>query len=142
MKTLRELLNTDSIITQESLLDDPDILSKAVDDAVIEDQLRKIFNKYPINEPGKDAYGRPLEVGDWVSCVPPGSKSAATQTFGVVVKLSPKRVTISIKTDSAKMGWQKRSEFDFSADMMNISIPTSMVFKIVDKEEFIKTLTL
>lgn len=79
-----ELLEA-SVLDLDELIDDSD---KKVMDKVAD----KLFNEYPINEPGKDAYGRKLEVGDWVMCVPTGQKSLAAMTFGIIKRMSAKRI--------------------------------------------------
>ena len=129
-----ELLEA-SVLDLDELIDDSD---KAVMDKVAD----KLFNEYPINEPGKDAYGRKLEVGDWVMCVPTGQKSLAAMTFGIIKRMSAKRITISIKTNKKQAGWVS-ARFNpkrFSEATMDISVDPKFVFKITDKQAFVDTL--
>lgn len=129
-----ELLEA-SVLDLDELIDDSD---KAVMDKVAD----KLFNEYPINEPGKDAYGRKLEAGDWVMCVPTGQKSLAAMTFGIIKRISAKRITISIKTNKEHASWKsvRNSPHRFAEATMDISVDPKFVFKIMDKQEFADTL--
>jgi hypothetical protein len=129
-----ELLEA-SMLDLDELIDDSD---KKVMDQVAD----KLFNEYPINEPGKDAYGRKLEVGDWVMCVPTGQKSLAAMTFGIIKRMSAKRITISIKSNAKQAGWKsvRNSPHRFAEATMDISVDPKFVFKIMDKQEFADTL--
>lgn len=128
-------LNEASVLDLDELMDDSD---KAVMDKVAD----KLFNEYPINEPGKDAYGRKLEVGDWAMCVPTGQKSLAAMTFGIIKRISAKRITISIKTNKEQAGWisARNSPHRFAEATMDISVDPKFVFKIMNKREFVDTL--
>lgn len=128
-------------IFESNLLDLDDVVSDS-DVAVLDKFADKLFNEYPINEPGKDAYGRKLEVGDWVMCIPAGTKSNIAQTFGIVKRISAKRITISVKTNTKQAGWMsvKFNKKRFAEATMDISVEPKNVFKITNKDEFVDTL--
>ena len=132
MKNLQELL------LDESVLDDD-----------MTDKMKEILLfKYPKEIPGCDAYGRTLEVGDWVFCVPTGQKGLPRQTFGIVAKITPKRLTICVGFDFDNMGFHRRRSSGGTSitpqedlpKTMNISVPCSAVVKIIDKDEFLSTI--
>lgn len=128
-------LNEASVLDLDDLMD---ISDKTVIDSVAD----KLFNEYPINEPGKDAYGRVINPGDWVVCVPTGQKSLAAMTFGIVKKLSAKRITVAIKTNKEQAGWKsvRNNPNRFAEATMDISVDPKFIFKITDKKQFAETL--
>lgn len=128
-------LNEASVLDLDDLMNDSD---KSVMDKVAD----KLFNEYPINEPSKDAYGRTIAPGDWVVCVPTGQKSLAAMTFGIIKRLSAKRVTVSIKTNKNQVGWisARNNPKRFSEATMDISVDPKFIFKITDKEKFANSL--
>ena len=134
-KEIQSELNEASLLDIDEIIDDSD---KKVMDTVAD----KLFNEYPINEPGKDAYGRTIEPGDWVICVPTGQKSLAAMTFGIIKKLSAKRVTVSIKTNKKQAGWisAKFNPKRFAEATMDISVDPKFIFKITDKDKFAASL--
>lgn len=138
MKNLQELL----VDIDESVLDD-DILTQ-YSPTNMTDKIKDILlHEYPKDIPGCDAYGRTLEIGDWVFCIPTGQKGLPRQTFGVIIKITPKRLTVGIGFDPDNMGFQRRRNFIFTneyPDTMNISVPCTAVIKIDNKEKFISTL--
>ena len=58
--------NFKELYCNESLLDDLDTMMSQADKSDKEMIYADIVKNYPINKPGYDAYGRKLEVGDWV----------------------------------------------------------------------------
>ena len=118
MKNLKELLSD----VDESLLDDEDTILQDTRDNFLLSQAEKIWQKYPTDvNPGCDGYGRKLNVGEWVVFIPTSMrKSMLRVNLGVVLRLSKQKITIG-----GKMG--------------TYSIWPSNVFKIEDKEKFIKT---
>lgn len=126
-------------VMQESLMDDEDIIMASAKQAADETIFAELVNNYPIDEPGKDSYGRQLNVGDWVVCVPPGSKANASMTFGVVVKITSKRITVSITNDLNKRTYAAKWYSAEEPGMRSVSLPCNMVFKIMDKQEFVRT---
>lgn len=142
MKNLQELL----MDIDESVLDD-DLLDQYSPSNMTDKMKDILLFKYPKEIPGCDAYGRTLEVGDWVVCVPPGKKSNTSQVFGIVSKLTAKRVTVQIRADAnftiygaSTYGQQMLDKRTKQNPLMTISVPTSMVFKITNKEEFLSTI--
>ena len=144
MKTLQDYFEIKEEINEASLLDINDVISDT-DAKVLDKYAEHLFKEYPkYEQPGMDACGRKLEPGDWVMCIPPGSKSQAVQQFGIVVKCSAKRTTISVPSKYGSWqyfyfgkGRQPQAENPFR----NISLSSEYIFKIVDKDEFIKTLS-
>ena len=143
MKNLQELL----VDVDESMLDD-DLLDQ-YSPSNMTDKIKEILLfKYPKEIPGCDAYGRTLEVGDWVFCVPTGQKGLPRQTFGIVAKITPKRLTICVGFDFDNMGFHRRRSLGGTSitppedlpKTMNISVPCSAVVKIIDKDEFLSTI--
>ena len=130
-----------SELNEASILDLDDLLHDS-DKKVIDKAADMLFNEYPINEPGKDAYGRPIAPGDWVVCVPTGQKSLAAMTFGIIKRLSAKRVTVSIKSDKGHVGWLSamKNPKRYAEATMDISVDPKFIFKITDKENFINSL--
>lgn len=144
MKNLQELL----VDIDESVLDD-NLLDQYSPSNMTDKMKDILLFKYPKEIPGCDAYGRTLEVGDWVVCVPPGKKSTACQVFGIVSKMTAKRVTVQIRSDenfvSTGMGYQyyaslQRKTEIMKSPLMTVIVPPSMVFKITNKEEFLSTI--
>lgn len=114
--------NFKELYCNESLLDDLDTLMDNADKSAKKVFYADIVKKYPINKPGHDAYGRKLEVGDWVVYIDTGcSKSQLRQDLGIVVKITPKRITIGD---------------DFGTKSVN----PNNIFKIMDKSKFIESL--
>ena len=141
MNTLQDVIKYKLHEVNEGILDLDDLMDDS-DKAVADTVADKLFNEYPINEPGKDAYGRTLTVGDWIVCVPPGMKSLAAMTFGIVKKLSAKRITVAIKSSTSHAGWKsvRNNAHRFAEATMDISVDPKFVFKITDKVEFTKSL--
>ena len=114
--------NFKELYCNESLLDDLDTMMSQADKSDKEMIFTDIVKNYPINKPGYDAYGRKLEVGDWVVYIDTGvSKNKLRQDLGIVVKITPKRITIG-------------------DDFGTTSVNPNNVFKITDKSEFIESL--
>lgn len=106
----------------ESLLDNLDTMMGQADKSDKDMIFTELINKYPINKPGYDAYGRKLEVGDWVVYIDTGvGKSQLRQDLGKVLKIAPKRITIG-------------------DGFGTVSVNPNNVFKIMDKSEFIESL--
>lgn len=106
----------------ESLLDDLDTLMDKTDKSTKKVFYSDIVKKYPKNDPGCDAYGRKLEVGDWVIYISVGmGKAKLRQELGVVMKITPKRITIG-------------------NDLGTASINPNNIFKIIDQNAFIESL--
>lgn len=146
MKNLQELL----VDIDESVLDD-DLLDQYSPSNMTDKMKDMLLFKYPKEIPGCDAYGRTLEIGDWVVCVPPGKKSNASQVFGIISKITAKRVTVQIRADinfttymsstyGQHYGQQWLDQRTKQSPLMTISVPTSMVFKITNKVEFLSTI--
>lgn len=145
MKNLQELL----VDIDESVLDN-DILDQYSPSNMTDKMKEILLFKYPKEIPGCDAYGRTLEVGDWVVCVPPGKKSTACQVFGIVSKMTAKRITIQIRADvnftsythsslAPKLGQYWLDQKTGQSPYMTVNVSPSMVFKITNKEEFLST---
>ena len=116
MKNLKDFID---MANESSLLDDFDALMDKADKGFNDTYFEKICGDFPINKPGHDAYGRKLEVGDWVSFIDTGApKSQLKQLLGMVVKITPKRITV------------KREDYTSSVEPSN-------VFKITNQKEFI-----
>ena len=135
MKNISEILN-------ESLMDDFDVMMQAAENGKYDNYFEQIINDYPKNEAGKDAFGRKVEAGDWVVCIPPGGKAVCNMTFGVVKKVTPKKFTILVKSNLKQMSWNAWTKRDAVSkeSVMTISCNPSQIFKIVDKDDFIETL--
>lgn len=135
MQNLSEILN-------ESLMDDFDVMMQAAENGKYDNYFEQIINDYPKNEAGKDAFGRKVEEGDWVVCIPPGGKAVCNMTFGVVKKVTPKKFTILVKSNLKQMSWNAWTKRDTVSKeaVMTISCNPSQIFKIVDKDDFIQTL--
>lgn len=139
MENLKDFINS---INEASLLDDFDVMMQAAENGKYDDYFEQIINDYPKNEAGKDAFGRKVEAGDWVVCIPPGSKAFCDMTFGVVKKVTPKKFTILVASNLGQMSfrtWKKREAARNEA-IMPISCNPSQIFKIIDKDDFIETL--
>lgn len=139
MENLKDFINS---INEASLLDDFDVMMQAAENGKYDDYFEQIINDYPKNEAGKDAFGRKVEAGDWVVCIPPGSKAFCDMTFGVVKKVTPKKFTILVASNLGQMSfrtWKKREAARNEA-IMSISCNPSQIFKIIDKDDFIETL--
>ena len=138
MKNLKDFINS----VNESLLDDFDVMMQAAENGKYDHYFEQIINDYPKNEAGKDAFGRKVEAGDWVVCIPPGSKAFCDMTFGVVKKVTPKKFTILVASNLGQMSfraWKKREAARNEA-IMSISCNPSQIFTIFDKDDFIETL--
>jgi hypothetical protein len=135
MQNISEILN-------ESLMDDFDVMMQAAENGKYDNYFEQIINDYPKNEAGKDAFGRKVEAGDWVVCIPPGGKAVCNMTFGVVKKVTPKKFTILVKSNLKQMSWNAWTKRDAVSkeSVMTISCNPSQIFKIVDKDDFIQTL--
>lgn len=138
MKNLQDVL----MEIDESILDSEDEVIQSLEKYMEEKEIEKLMTEYPKDVPGHDAYGRKLEVGDWVFCMPMGQKGLPRQTFGVIAKITPKRLTVSIGFDLDNVGWNKRTSIMWGKSTMpewktiNVSVPCTAVIKIINKEEF------
>jgi hypothetical protein len=143
MKTLQDYINEYEEINEASLLDMDELISDT-DAKMLEYKAKELFEKYPVKgQPGVDAYGRKLEHGDWVICVPPGSKSQAVQQFGIVQKITAKKITISVPSHYGSWQyfyWGNGKANQEESPFRNISLSSEYIFKIMDKQSFINTL--
>ena len=144
MKTLQDYIkdiNEEDI--EESILDTEELIS-ATDAKMLEYKAKELFEKYPVKgQPGVDAYGRKLEAGDWVICIPPGGKAQVVQQFGIVQKLSAKRTTISVPSHYGSWQYFYRGNGNKNQEespFRNISLSSEYIFKITDKQSFVDTL--
>lgn len=139
MKSLKDFI---SPVNEASLLDDFDVMLQAAENGKYDSYFDQIINEYPKYEAGKDAFGRKIEVGDWVICIPPGSKAYCYMTFGVVKKITPKKFTILVASNLGQMSWNAWKKRDAASQeaVMTISCSPSNIFKIVNKDDFINTL--
>lgn len=139
MENLKDFINS---MNEASLLDDFDVILQAAENGKYDNYFEQIMNDYPKNDAGKDAFGRKIEVGDWVVCIPPGSKAFCNMTFGVVKKITPKKFTILVKSNLRQMSWNAWTKRDAVSGeaVMTISCGPNNVFKIVNKDDFIQTL--
>ena len=139
MESLKDFINS---VNEASILDDFDVMMQAAEDGKYDNYFEQIINDYPKNEAGKDAFGRKVEAGDWVVCIPPGGKAFCNMTFGVVKKVTPKKFTILIKSNLGQMSWNAwvKREAASKEAVMNIYCNPSQIFKILDKDAFIQTL--
>lgn len=139
MKNLKDFINS---INEASLLDDFDVMMQAAENGKYDDYFEQIINDYPKNDAGKDAFGRKIEAGDWVVCIPPGGKAFCDMTFGIVKKITPKKFTILVASNLGQMSWNawKKRDAASKESVMSISCNPSQIFKIVDKDDFIQTL--
>ena len=131
-----ELLENDETF-QESLLDDEETLIKSVDNTAFKKYGEMLYKEYPKYTAGYDAYGRKLEVGDWVIYVPTGAgKAAISLKFGIIGKLTPKKVQVIVPEYNVR--WHGFGAITGSRNFMNID--PQKVFKITNKDEFVSTL--
>ena len=141
MKTLQDYIkdiNEEDI--EESILDTEELIS-ATDAKMLEYKAKELFEKYPVKgQPGVDAYGRKLEAGDWVICIPPGGKAQAVQQFGIVQKLTAKRITVSIPSHYGTWQYLKWSNNRDESPFRDINLSSEYIFKITDKQSFVDTL--
>ena len=139
MDNLKDFINT---INEASLLDDFEVMLQAAENGKYDSYFDQIINEYPKYEAGKDAFGRKIEVGDWVICIPPGSKANCYMTFGVVKKVTPKKFTVLVASNIKQLSWNAWSKRDAASKeaVMSISCSPSNIFKIVNKDDFIQTL--
>lgn len=144
MKNFNEYLKNDGFYN-ESLVDDFEELNKTAEIGIEDSNFARIINEFPkASESGCDAFGRKLEVGDWVICIPPGSRTDSVLTFGKVKKISPKKISVTVKSNERQINWKsiKKIIAARNSPVMDVLLFPEYIFKITNKNDFLKTLNI
>lgn len=145
MESLKLFLNNEIEMVSEAMTESH---WNAISIAKEYGDLEKVLSTYPKNQPGHDAYGRKLEIGDWVLCIPSTSRTNSSQQLGIVAKVTAKQVSILIPANSKNIRVEvlRMVKYDdtltkkLSDEFMAVVMPGDKVFKITNIDDFMKSL--